>query len=312
MRYVIVGAGAMGCLYGAKLRQIGQEVILIAARASAVDTINTNGVHLKEPASELVLRIPAYLASQYQETADAVLLFTKSIHTKDALASVRQCIGPDTCLVSFQNGIGNENILRPYADEDHMIIGTTNFPSDRQGDGIIASAGTGITAMMTVSGRRTKQLHALFSHLQEAGLHPQLRDDIFVGIWEKAAFNAALNSLTAVTLVPQGYMGETPEGRELAHTIAREVCSVALAKGIPVIEARVLETVDTLLDHHFEHCPSMLQDVLRERMTEIDAINGAAVQEAEVLGMQIPVTKVLWQLVRIVQKTYSQRLVTRK
>lgn len=308
MKYMIVGAGAMGCLYGARLHKSGQEVALIASREATVLTIREKGVRLKEGETEESLPIPAYLAEDYEGIADVVLVFTKSIHSEQALASVSSYIDSHTHLVSFQNGIGNETLMKEYVDEDHIIVGTTNFPSDRVGEGQIVSKGNGVTSMMTLSGNVTGEVKQIFEDLKEAGLNPQLQGEIFRSIWEKVAFNAALNSLTAVTLVPQGYMGQTKEGKELAHAIVHEVCSVACLKGIRVREDAVHETVDNLLTNHFHHCPSMLQDVQNRRMTEIESINGAVVREAEKLGIEVPVTKVLYYLVSIAQQTYEHRL----
>ncbi len=312
MKYLIVGAGAMGCLYGAKLFQAGQEVAFVVSRREARDRINQEGICIEETGNRSTFLIPAYLAEEYQECADVIFLFTKAIHSKVALASVQHAIGENTLLVSVQNGIGNEKVMESYVDEDHRVIGTTNFPSDKLGDGKIAVKGSGVTRLNTVSGIQIPEFLSVVSHLKSAGLDPVVDPQIFAVIWEKAAFNAALNSLTAVTHLPQGYMGETEEGRELAHTIVHEVCMVAEAKEIPVKEEEVHRIVDNLLDHHFGHCPSMLQDVLQEKITEIECINGAVVYEANELGIETPVTKVLYQLVRIIQQTYPHRMVINK
>ena len=107
--------------------------------------------------------------------------------------------------------------------------------------------------------------------------------------------------------MPQGYLGQTKEGMELAHTIVSEVISVAHAKGIRADGNHVHKNVDELLTTHFEHCPSMFQDVLKGRQTEVEFINGAVVHEAEALGMEVPVTKTLYYLVSIYQQTYPHR-----
>ncbi len=307
MKFVVLGAGAMGCLYGAKLRKAGQEVTFIDVNVPHMDAINRDGLLVRWKDGEEHIRIPAMPAEQYAGTADALIVFTKSVFSAAALASISGAIGPDTQLISFQNGLGHERVMGKYADEDHIIIGTTNFPSDLLGNGVIASGGEGVTRMMTVSGKLTPAVQELEGIFKAAGLHPELTKDVFCAIWEKVAFNAALNSLTSATLLPQGYLGQTKEGKELAHAIVTEVCGVARKKGIPADTEHVLATVDKLFTEHFDHCPSMFQDVLKGRTTEVEFINGAVVHEAEALGMQVPVTKVLYQLVSIFQQTYPYR-----
>lgn len=310
MKFVILGAGAMGCLYGAKLKKAAQEVTFIGANQEHLDVINKNGLRVKQQDSEEIFRIPAFLAKDYHEVADAVIIFTKSTDTACALESFAKAIGPETLLISFQNGLGHERIMGQYADEDHIVIGTTNFPSDRLDYGRIAVRGEGTTRMMAVSGNISPAVAKLAEIFESAGLHPELVPDIFCAIWEKVAFNAALNSLTSVAFVPQGYLGQTKEGYELAHSIVSEVCYVAKEKGISVDEKQVHKTVDMLFTQHFEHSPSMLQDVQRQRMTEVEFINGAVVREAEKMGLCVPVTKVLYYLIRILEQTYPYRKIS--
>jgi len=131
---------------------------------------------------------------------------------------------------------------------------------------------------------------------------------VFVAIWEKVAFNSAMNAITATTRLKLGCIGSTEEGRELAFEVAREVASVATAKGINVDVDRVLKVMDKDFRDHADHKPSMLQDVLAKRQTEADFINGAAVREAKRLGMRIPLTETLYRLIKTIQANYDHIL----
>ena len=307
MKFAVLGAGAMGCLYGAQLKQSGQGVTLIDVNVPHMEAINERGLLVRRESGEESVPISACRAEEYRGVADAVIVFTKSIYSAGALSSLAGAIGPETQLISFQNGLGHEKVMGAYADPDHIIIGTTNFPSDLVGNGEISTCGAGVTRMITVSGKTTPAVQALYEIFRTAGLNPELTADVFQAIWEKVAFNAALNTLTSATLLPQGYLGQTKEGMELAHTIVSEVISVAHAKGIRADGNHVHKNVDELLTTHFEHCPSMFQDVLKGRQTEVEFINGAVVHEAEALGMEVPVTKTLYYLVSIYQQTYPHR-----
>lgn len=310
MKFAVLGAGAMGCLYGAQLKKAGQDVVLIDVNVPHIEAINANGLLVKRESGEEYVSIPACRAQDYPSVADAVIVFTKSIFSAGALQSLSHAFGPNTQLISFQNGLGHETLMGEYADPDRIIIGTTNFPSDLVDNGVISTSGAGVTRMMTASGTVTSAVRELFEIFETAELNPELTPDVFQAIWEKVAFNAALNTLTAATLLPQGYLGQTKEGMELAHTIVDEVISVARAKGIQADGGHVHENVDMLMTEHFDHCPSMFQDVLKGRQTEVAFINGAVVHEAQELGVPVPVCKVLYQLVSIFQQTYPHRKYT--
>lgn len=308
MKIVILGAGAMGCLYGAGLVKAGQQVTLIAARKAHIDALNERGLTVEAADGTVQYRIPAMAAADYSGIADAILVFTKGADSKAALESFRHGIGPDTLLISLQNGPGHETLLSDYADPDRVVIGTTNFPSDRVDASTIRIGGTGVTRLMTASGNKSERFDALVTALALGGLKPEPTEAIRAAIWEKTAFNAALNSLTAVTLMPQGHLAKSEEGPELIRTIVHEVCMTANRKGIPADEAAVTETALRLLTEHSGHCPSMLQDVLGKRATEIEYISGAVVREAKALGLEVPVTETLYRLICILQRNYANRL----
>lgn len=307
MKIAVLGAGAMGCLYGGRLKQAGEDVTLIDVNQPHMDAINQNGLQITYDDGEARVEIPACRAEDYNEKPDLIIVFTKSTFSESAVASLAHAIGEATYMLSLQNGLGHERIMGKYVNPDHIIIGTTNFPSDLLDHGVIAIHGAGVTRMMTVTQKVDGQVEAIHDALKRAGMNPELTEDVFQAIWEKVAFNAAMNSLTAVTHLPQGYLGQTREGNELAHQIVEEVLSVAQKKGIRTNGDHVHETVENLFRDHFEHCPSMFQDVLKKRVTEIEAINGAVVREAKELGVEVPATKVMYQLVSICQQTYPYR-----
>ena len=133
MKVVILGAGAMGCLYGACLHRAGQDVTLIDVNIPHIDAINRLGLHVTTDGGEEYLPIPACTADNYRDTADLIILFTKSPFSKAALDSIAHAVGPDTYLMTLQNGLGHEKLISGYADMSRIIIGTTNFPVGSDG-----------------------------------------------------------------------------------------------------------------------------------------------------------------------------------
>ncbi len=305
MKILVLGAGAMGCLYGGLLKEKGNDVILVDVSKAQVDEINANGLELETSEGRRVISINAKYAHEVSEQPELLILFTKTIHSKSALESLKEKIGADTIVLSLQNGLGNDEVIKEFVSTDRIIIGTTNFPSDLLQVGKVRSKGKGFTRMMSCNGEMTEKLKEVEAMLNDAGFNCRITEDVFVSIWEKVAFNAACNALTAVTGLRLGDVGGTKEGKELARLIINEVVSVANKKNISANAENVYKLVEQDFIEHADHIPSMMQDVLENRITEIDFINGAVVKEAEKLGMNVPVTKVLYQLISIIQKNYA-------
>lgn len=305
MKTLILGAGAMGCLYGGLLKERGNDVILVDVSKPQVDEINKNGLALETAEGKRNIKIKAKFSQEVNEQPDLIILFTKTIHSKSALSSLKAIIGPETMVLSLQNGLGNGEVIKEFVPTDRIIIGTTNFPSDLLKPGNVRSLGKGTTKIMSCNGEVTEKLKQVEMMLSDAGFNCIITEDVFVSIWEKVAFNAACNALTAASRLKLGDVGKTDEGKELARSIAKEVVSVANAKNIYANAENVIKLIELDFVEHAEHMPSMMQDVLGNRTTEIDFINGAVVREAEKLGISVPVTNVLYKLVSMIQKNYE-------
>lgn len=305
MKIAILGAGAMGSLYGGLLHRSGNEVILIDVSEAHIDEVNRQGLYIDGPEQEINVRVPAALAGDVTGEYELFILFTKTIYSRSALESVRHLIKPETWVLSLQNGLGNDELIGEYVSKDHIIVGTTDFPSTFVAPGRIRSKGRGTTRIMAVSGLVSAQVEKAADALNGAGFNCHLTKDVFVSIWEKVAFNSAMNAITAVTRLKLGNVGDSKEGRELAYTVAREVICVARKKGIDAQEDRVIAVMDKDFVDHADHRPSMLQDVLAKRTTEVDFIDGAVVREAEKLGMEATATRTLYQLIKVIQGNYD-------
>ena len=311
MRIIVVGAGAMGSLYGGRLKESGQNVILVDVWTEHMHAINTSGLRLEQEKTVRAIPVPAYFAPEIKEKADLLIIFTKTFHSEEAIRSVTHVIDDETVVLTLQNGLGNVELLQKYFSPDQMIVGTTNFPSDLVGPGHIKLLGSGETKIMAFGNCNPGKLETIRQALDEAGFHCAVVEDVFPFIWEKVAFNAAMNSLTSVTRLKVGHLGSTPEGRELAFQVADEVLSVAETKGLAVSKERVGKMIRDAFVEHYDHMPSMLQDMLAGKKTEIEAINGAVVREAAA-GTAVPVTEVLYKLIKILEITRSQSLLRRE
>jgi 2-dehydropantoate 2-reductase len=275
--------------------------------AEQIEAINREGLALERSDETLRLRVPARYAHEVTAAPDLVIVFTKTLHTRAALESAGGFLGQATRVLTLQNGLGNDEVIEQFVPRSRIILGMTTFPADLLGPGRVRSLGAGVTRIMSADGVAGAGLEQVRSALDDAGFSCQVSEEVAAAIWEKVAFNVALNSLTAVLRLPVGALADSAEGRRLAYLMVEEVIAVANRKGIGARREAVLASVDAALTGHREHKPSMLQDVLAGRPTEVESLNGAVVREATSLGMHAAVTEVLYLLVRNLEQAVAAR-----
>ena len=306
MHIAILGAGAMGSLFGGLLAEAGHRVTLLDVDEAHLLAINENGLRLSTDAGErIVTNLAAMRPEAATQPADLLIVFTKTLHTQAALGAARTVLRPETALLSLQNGLGNAERLAQFADPARVMIGVTTWPADKNGPGRVSSHGTGVIRLMSADGAGSPMLSRTVEALNDAGLACTADADVWAAIWEKVAFNAALNSLCAVTGCTVGELTNVADGEALALKIVVEVAAVAHAHGVAVNESHMADNVRHALAHHRVHRPSMLQDVLAGRKTEIEAIHGAVVEAARLRAIAVPHTETLLHLVRLVDAKES-------
>lgn len=303
IRISILGAGAMGSLFGGLLAEAGHAVELLDVNPAQIAAVREHGLLIRNDTGERRLTLAIMRPEEATTQPDWLIVFTKAMHTQGALEAARHLVGPQTRLLSLQNGLGNAEKLMGFADASRIAIGMTTVPADLVAPGEVHSHGESKTRAVMLDGGNGAALDALAAALNAAGLPCAVDPQAIVAIWEKVAFNVALNSLCAVTRRTVGALGNAAEGRDLAHAVAREVLAVAQAEGLAVSSERTHATIDHALDHHGGHKPSMLQDLLAGRPTEIETLNGAVVRFARKHGIAAPRTDALYALVRMAEQS---------
>jgi 2-dehydropantoate 2-reductase len=302
MNITIVGAGAMGSYFGGLLAESGRSVTLVDINPAHLGAIQKDGLLLETDTGKRHIRqLRACRPQEASVAPDLLIVFTKTLHTTAALEGVKHLIADFTQVLSLQNGLGNVEKIAAFVPMERVWVGVTTWPADLVGSGHVHSHGQGGVRLMSADGKSRGFLDELVAALTQAGLSAQADAAVWSAIWEKVAFNAALNSICAVSKCTVGQLGASTGGRALVHALVDEVLSVAKAHGIPVNADGVHGTVNHAMDHHLQHKPSMLQDVLAGRRTEIDAINGAVVKLATERGIAVPSTQALDTLVRLVE-----------
>ncbi len=299
MRVTVVGAGAMGCLYAAAFHRAGARVTLVDVNPAHIAAINERGLELETRAGVETLPLPALRPEQAKETADLVVLFTKTFHTDTALEGIRAIIGPETHVLTLQNGLGNDAAVARHVARERVIAGVSTLPSDLVGPGKVRSHGDGGSKLYPAFGGDPAFARQVAELLSAGGLPTGLEPDIQAAIWSKAIFNAAMNTLCALTRRTPGFLGAHDEARALIRAVVLEGVAAANASGVAIEAQPILDLTEVSVTDHADHEASMLQDVKAGRPTEVDAINGAIVRAAKAGGVAVPVTETLWRLVKL-------------
>ncbi|MGB3795321.1 MAG: 2-dehydropantoate 2-reductase [Alteraurantiacibacter sp.] len=299
MKVIVLGSGAMGCLFGAAFHRAGAKVTLVDVNKRHVDAINKHGLTVDLRSGTQTLPVRAALPAEIDTLADLVLVFTKTFHTTAALEGISAGIGNQTHLLSLQNGLGNDRRLAGFASDDRVIVGASMLPSDLVGPGHIRSHGDGYSKLYPAFGTDTAMARQAADMLTEGGLETVLDPAIHGVIWSKAIFNAVMNPLCALTRRTPGFLGQNEQSRAMILTAVAEGIAAAHANGIMLDGQPIYDLTEVSMKDHADHEPSMLQDIHAGRRTEVDAIAGAIVTSAKNAGVAAPVMETLWQLVKL-------------
>ncbi len=305
MKIAVVGAGAMGSLFGALLAESGCEVWLYDVWVEHVETINNKGLTIEREGKSRTLKIKATTNPEKIGTAELVIIFVKSTHTASAAETASRLAGSDGAVMTLQNGMGNADILSGSINPDRVLAGTTSHGATMLGPGSIRHAGVGATTIgawsETEQGRqRARTLADAFTGI---GIATEAVDDVRSVLWSKLLINVGINAITALTAIKNGQILDLDITRELSRNAVQEAMKVARELKIAVREDAV-DHVYAVAQATAANRSSMGQDVDNQRQTEIGTINGFIVHEAKRLGIQAPVNETLTALVETLQYHY--------
>jgi 2-dehydropantoate 2-reductase len=304
MKIAIIGAGAMGCLYGAKLSESPEnEVILIDIWKDHIEEINKNGLIMEEDGKTLHYdKLKGTLDAADAGICDLAIIFVKSTSTKVGVMSNMAVFGTKTIALTLQNGLGNIDIISDEIGRQNVIGGTTAHGATILGPGRIFHAGSGKTIIGELDGKSTNRIMNIADVFVKAGLDTEISNNVMGLIWDKLLVNVGINALTGITGLYNGELLEYPEIETLLEAAVREADLVAAAKGIKLSYLDPVGHTKEVCKATAANKSSMLQDILNKKQTEIDMINGMIVQEGASLGINTPINMVLTNLIRFIQR----------
>lgn len=297
---LIVGTGAMACLFGARLGQ-HTGVTLLGTWAEGIAALRRDGIRLETGAGESGHRV--WVTSDPAEVAGArhVLVLVKSWQTRRAARQLAECLAPDGVALTLQNGLGNMDVLSQALGPERTALGVTTSGATLLGPGRVRAGGTGPVYLA-----RHRRLGPIADLLRVADFAVEEVPDVEGLLWGKLAVNAAINPLTALLRVPNGDLLERKHARQLMAAAAEEVAQVAAALGIRPPGGRADEQAFEVARRTAANRSSMLQDVDRRAPTEIDAICGAVVDFGRRKGVPTPVNFALWAMVRAMVEGWQE------
>ncbi|NKJ44772.1 2-dehydropantoate 2-reductase [Novosphingobium sp. SG720] len=295
---VVIGAGAMGCLFAAKLALAGHAVTVTDVDQARMATIASQGIDLALDDGRCNARVDARPAAEITGPVNLVILFTKGMHSAGAIASAAHLVDSGCTVLTLQNGLGNTDAIATVFPRDRIVWGVTDFPADLHGANAVASHGQGHVWLAGLTQAADDRARAVASALDQAGLNARFDPAVEAMVWDKVAFNSALNALCTLGQVPVGRLDCAP-ARRIVGLIVDEIDAVAQAEGIAFDRARTMAKVDFALANHGGHKPSMLQDRLAGRRTEIESINGAILAIAARHAVATPTLQTITDLVRL-------------
>ncbi len=306
MKVTILGAGAMGCLYASYLaRNPELELVLADHNPEKVAEINRSGLVKEESGRKFRIPVKAVVSGENPVPTDVLMLFVKAHQTYDALKSNAGMIGPDTTVVSLQNGMGNYVEISKFVPLNRIVIGTSNHNSTRLGYGhfLHAADGKTIIGSFNPESSRVQQVKDLFNG---TGLDITSSPDVRRLIWRKLLINMSINPLTMLLRVKNGFLQADRPGWACVCSIVREGLAVAKADGVEFDEAEILELIRMISLLTRSGCSSMYQDLQNRRQTEIDFINGTVVKLARKYRIPVPCNALLVNMVHAVENAYGE------
>ncbi len=303
MRICIIGCGAIGSLYAAHLGQLEEvEVWAYDLDRAHVDAINEKGLRLTG-LSDITAPVHARTDPGEIPQCEFGIIATKTMYTRSAIEATAHLF-PDGAVCSVQNGVGNEEILAEYVPR--VILGTI-FPAGHIVEpGVVSQDAGGKTWIGPFPPKPAtmEEVERLADALNRSGMECIAMEDARGAQWTKLIFNAASNAMGALTRLPHGVACDHPEVRRLMSGIVTEGKAVAEALGI-TLDSDPEDLLDYGREKAYYHPPSMLQDVLARRKTEIDALNGAIARLGREHGIPCPLNEACTALVKGLEHSWE-------
>jgi 2-dehydropantoate 2-reductase len=302
MRIAILGSGAVGGYYGAKLARAGHDVTFIA-RGKHLAAIRERGLQVRSPMlGDFTVQASAEEDTSRVGVVDLVLVAVKAYDNATALPLLKPMLGPSTTVLTLQNGVDSADEVAAVIGEAHVLGGTTYIATALTEPGVIDQTGTHRRVVFgEVFGtlpRITPRATAIHEAMAGADIQAEVVGDGRVPVWEKFIFLVSLAGFTGATRLPIGPVWEDPFIRAQFLEGCREVEALARAEGVPVAADRIEQIERYVATIPGSMRSSLLIDLSQGKKIEVEALQGAVVRRAAKAGVSVPIMSTLYAVLK--------------
>ena len=304
---VVVGAGAMGCLFGGLLAEGGLEVSLYDPWKEHIETVQAKGLQMLGYGGDRFIKTGAEWDAAQLKSADVVFFQCKATHTGKAAEDVKHLFqGTDTLVISFQNGLGNEELLSSILGEERVLGGLTAQGASMEGPGAVRNYAMLSTYIGEMKGELSARSQTLAKTFTQHGLPTEASEDIRRQIWKKLLANIALSATCGIANLSTSEVMSQPGLKEVALRAVEEAAAVATAEGIPLQAAQTRDILNQLVGSGGTGAnkSSLCWDIIKKRPTEVDFIYGQVLKAARKHQLSTPVLDTLVAFVKGLESHY--------
>ena len=299
MKIAIVGAGAMGSVYAGLLAAAGHEVWAVDTWAEHVRAMCERGLRVEGASGDRTVRLHATTDAREVGSCELVILATKVMHVEAAAEAAKALLGPETVVLSIQNGLGGPDRAAAVLGRERVMVGVVGgFGASIRAPGHVHHNAMELVRLGEFGGPVTPRLERVAEVWRSAGFRVKCFDDIDQLVWEKLICNCAFSATCGLLERTIGEVMADPDAWRVASGCAAEAFAVARARGIRLGFDDPVAYVRDFGSAIPNARPSLLLDLMAGRKSEIDAINGAIPPAAEAVGLSAPVNATVSGLVR--------------
>jgi len=308
MRIVVIGAGAIGSLYGGLLGQGKADVCLIDQWEKHVDAINARGLTIMSDTDKLTVHPVAKNTAESCAPADLVIICVKSTDTEMAAILAEPLMKPQTKVLTLQNGMGNAEKLAEVLGAERIVVGTTLMGAVLLDKGLVMHGDIKTTQIASWAGGDEENLTEIVKVFKRSGLPTTIENNVNSLLWSKLAIHVGLNTVTALTGATNKEFLALPEAIRLARMIVAEVVAVATAADIPLLYPNCAQEMMAYAEAMKEYNSPMLQDILHKHKTEVSVLSCAVVKEGRKHGIPTPVNEAVALAINTIEDLFAKTM----
>ena len=299
MKIAVMGSGGVGGYFGGLLARAGEDVTFIA-RGAHLDAIRSDGLRVVSDLSgEFVVTRPATGDAREAGIQGLILYAVKMYHNADAMTFIEPMVGPETVILTLQNGLDNGDLLADAFGRDRVMVGMCALQGRVREPGVVEQLGRVGRVVFGEMGRGiTARGEILLKLFEKGGWNVELSDNAMGAVWRKFIYLAGTAGINAVTQAPYGEMRNVPETRELIRGCYQEIIDIADALDAPIGDGVLEWAMNSLDEFPIEGMASLAKDFRDGNRVELEGITGTAVRLGKQTGVPTPINSTIYSLLK--------------